>query len=181
MAVSSKMLTSLVVGSLLILPAGLSKDEPKVDLTLKSIDGRRVRLKEYRGKIVVVNFWATWCGPCNAEMPILVEKDREYGSRGVVFIAASLDDAKSRKQIPAFVERHQVRFPVWVGASGEDLDRLGMGLAVPSTAFLDRDGRIVFRVLGSLQAKELQKRLDWLINARIGPRPATLLKSVDGP
>ena len=93
-----------------------------------------------------MNFWATWCGPCNDEMPIIVDIEKEYRSRGVVFVAASLDDAKTKSKIPTFVSKYQVGFPVWYGATGDDLEKLGMGEAVPDTAFIDQEGRIVARV-----------------------------------
>src|ERR1051325_6896929 len=114
-----------------------AKDLPKAELGLKDSSGQRVRLSDLRGKLVVLNFWATWCGPCKAEMPMLVEAEKKYGSRGVVFIGASLDEPKTRSKIPEFLAAHQVAFPVWVGASGDDLDRLGMGPAGPATPVLD--------------------------------------------
>lgn len=173
------MLKSLIVGSLLLPLAGISQHTRGAELTLKSIDRQRVRLKDYRGKIVLVNFWATWCGPCNAEMPLLVKEEESYRSRGIIFIAASVDDAESRKQVPAFVSRNQVRFPVWLGANSGDLDRLGMGVAVPATAFLDQQGHIVFRVTGPTREEEVRERLDWLIGSRAGPAPAALVKHLD--
>ncbi len=157
----------------------LAKDPPKAELTLKDADGHRVRLSDYRGKVVVLNFWATWCGPCNAEMPALVELEKTYGARGVVFIGASLDDAKTKPQIPAFVSKYQVTFPIWVGATGDDLDKLAMGPAVPATAFLDPEGRIVSRIQGQFRDAEVKQRLEWLTGPRTGPAPPALVKHLD--
>ena len=170
------MLKSLIAGSLLLPLIGIAQHSGGVELALQSMDGQRVRLKDYRGKIVLVNFWATWCSPCNAEMPLLVKEEESYRSRGVIFIAASVDDAKTRKDVPAFVSRNQVRLPVWLGAKREDLERLGMGLAVPSTAFLDQMGHIVFRITGPMRAEELRERLDWLTGPQAGPPPAALVR-----
>src|SRR5260370_22429569 len=105
---------AVILSVLTLLASGASKELPKSDLTLKDLNGQRVRLRDYRGKVVVLNFWATWCGPCKAELPMLVEAAKDYASRGVVFVAASLDDEKTRQQVPAFISMHQISFPVWL-------------------------------------------------------------------
>src|SRR6266481_139736 len=76
---------AIVSATFLLAPRAFSKDPPKADLTLKDANGQRVRLSDLRGKVVVLNFWATWCVPCNEEMPMLVQAEKEYASRGVVF------------------------------------------------------------------------------------------------
>ena len=154
----------------------LSGAEKPADLTLKDAAGQKQRLRDLRGKIVVLNFWATWCGPCNAEMPILVEAAKRYAERGVVFIGASLDEAKTRDKIPAFLSQYQVTFPVWYGATGEDMDALKMGEAAPATAFLDAEGRIVARIQGQMTEEEIPERLDWLLGGQKGPAPKALIK-----
>ena len=79
------------------------------------MNGKKVRVTDLRGKIVVLNFWATWCVPCRAEMPLLVEAEKEYAPRGVVFVAVSLDDRETRPKIPDFIGEFKIGFPVWVG------------------------------------------------------------------
>jgi thiol-disulfide isomerase/thioredoxin len=152
---------------------------PKADLTLKDSEGHRVRLSDYRGKVVVLNFWATWCGPCNAEMPALVEAEKNYGTRGVVFIGASLDDAKSKSKIPEFLGKYHVTFPIWLGATADDLAKLAMGPAVPATAFFDQEGHIVSRIWGQFREEEVKERLEWLTGPRTGPAPPALVKHLD--
>jgi thiol-disulfide isomerase/thioredoxin len=149
---------------------------PKAQLSLRSIDGQQVRLSDYRGKVVVLNFWATWCAPCAAEIPMLVQAEKYYKPKGVVFIAASVDARKSKKSVPNFVNKYDVGFPVWLDATAGDLLRLGMGAAVPSTAFLDRDGRIVARVAGQMREEDLRERLDWLLGDGIAPAPPAALR-----
>ncbi len=152
---------------------------PKVriaDLTLKDLNGKRVGLQDYRGQIVVLNFWATWCAPCTQEMPRLVATEREYGSRGVAFIGASLDDWKTRKNVPKFVNEYHLSFPVWVGATGDDLVKLGMDNGLPATAFVDQHGRIVARVLGEISKEELVERLEWLVGNHATPAPPELVR-----
>jgi len=170
------MMSRTVVPFLIMSALAFPKEPPKVDLTLKDSSGAKVSLRDYRGKIVILNFWATWCVPCNEEMPMIVELQKEYSSRGVVFIAASLDDSKTKSQIPAFVSKYQITFPVWYGATGDDLDKLGMGEAVPDTVFIDQEGHIVSRVLGQMRKEELKERLDWLTGDRSAPAPKPLVR-----
>ena len=152
-----------------------SADVPRAVLVLKDDSGERVRLSDYRGKVVVLNFWATWCAPCRDEMPMLVEIEKEYRSRGVVFVGASLDDERTNRQIPDYLIRHGVKYAIWYGATPFDVDRLGLGAAVPDTAFLDQEGRIAARVLGEIRRREVKDRLDWLLGDWTGPAPEALV------
>jgi len=106
---------------------------------------------------------------------MLVQAEKYYSPKGVVFIAASVDDRKSKKSVPSFVDKYNVGFPVWLGATTRDLTRLRMGVAVPATAFLDREGRIVARVEGEMREGDLRERLDWLLGERIGSAPPAAL------
>jgi thiol-disulfide isomerase/thioredoxin len=159
--------------------AAADRSKP-ADLTLTGHEsGGRVRLRDHQGKIVVLNFWATWCVPCNSEMPLLVAAEKDYASRGVVFIGASLDDRKTAKGIPGFLAKYRIDFPVWTGATADDLAKLRMGEAVPATAFIDRDGVIVARVSGQLRDSELKERLDWLLGDRAGPAPQPFVSHLE--
>jgi thiol-disulfide isomerase/thioredoxin len=153
---------------LLATSLGFTKDA-KADLSLKDLNGKRVRLRDYAGKIVVLNFWATWCGPCREEMPRLQRAEKEFD--GVIFIGVSLDDNKTKSRIPDFVREHAIDFPIWVGATADDLDRLDMGPAVPATAFIDADGRIVARVEGEVRDEEIKERIEWLLHGESGTAP----------
>jgi thiol-disulfide isomerase/thioredoxin len=168
-----RILPAFFAGVVLVFAAGQA---PRAQLNLRSVDGQRVRLSDYRGKIVVLNFWATWCSPCAAELPMLVQAEKYYNPKGVVFIAASVDDGKSKKSVANFVNRYHVGFPVWIDATTRDLLRLGIGPAVPSTAFLDQEGRIVARLEGQMREEDLRERLDWLLGDRIRPAPPAALR-----
>src|SRR5437667_12048601 len=93
--------------------------EPLADLRLREYNGPERGLEEYRGKIVILNFWATWCEPCRDEMPLFVAANARYGESGVVVIGASADDASTHARIPAFQRQVRLRFPIGAGAKAE--------------------------------------------------------------
>jgi len=147
-----------------------TKDDPRpasgqAALVLRDLQGREQDLRDYRGSIVLVNFWATWCVPCREEMPIFVSLQKRYAERGVRFIAVSIDDPKNKEAVSRFARDLGVNFPVWVGATIQEMRRLGLGEALPATAVVDREGRIVGRILGPVDKRDLTKRIRWLLNA----------------
>jgi thiol-disulfide isomerase/thioredoxin len=166
-----------IFASTAVLVSAAGKAGP-AELNLTDLTGKKVHLKDYRGKKVVLNFWATWCVPCRDEMPMFVEIEKQWAPKGLVFIGASLDDKKSVKAIPDFIEKYKIDFPIWTGATGDDLDRLKMGEAVPDTAFLDEDGVILARVQGQIKRSELMERLEYLAGDRKGPAPQALLRNL---
>jgi hypothetical protein len=107
---------------------------------------------------------------------MLVQAEKYYNPKGAVFIAASVDDRKSKKSVANFISRYNVGFPVWMDATTGDLLRLGMGAAVPATAFLDQEGRVAARVEGQMREGDLRERLDWLLGDRSRPAPPAALR-----
>ena len=148
--------------------------EPEA-LVLESFSSGHGSLKGYRGRIVVLNFWATWCVPCREEMPIFVRARDNYQARGVEVIGASVDEAGTRDQIEPFIEEYGINFPIWLGASAKDMRRFGLGIALPATALIDRDGRVVARLVGLVEERELIERIDWLLGDRAAPPPPPLV------
>ncbi|HVG91593.1 MAG TPA: TlpA disulfide reductase family protein [Alphaproteobacteria bacterium] len=128
-------------------------------LELSDLQGGKHTLADYRGKSVVLNFWATWCVPCAAEMPLLSEMQNRYKDK-VLFIAASVDDDDVKPEIAAFIKRHKGdALTVMTGASLDSLHDFGLAPAMPGTVFIDAEGKIVDRVSGALKRPDLEQRL----------------------
>ncbi|MBI3935208.1 MAG: TlpA family protein disulfide reductase [Acidobacteria bacterium] len=161
----------LVVLSLFAFLQTSRAQDPAPDLELPDLTGQLRKLDDYRGHVVVLNFWATWCGPCAKEMPIFVETQHRYDARGVVLLAASLDAEETKSNIPAFIQKHKMDFPVMLGATVDHLDLFGMGDGLPGTVFLDADGHIFARILGEAKKKDVFARVEWLLGDRKGKNP----------
>jgi thiol-disulfide isomerase/thioredoxin len=180
-------LTSVALAALLLSPMPsvrarvvqsiVSSDE--ATLKLKDTGGHARSLIDHRGRIVVLNFWATWCKPCREEIPILVSLDSRYRERGVDFISASADDSSAQKNVAGFARRLKISFPVWVGATMEDIKRIGLGDAIPATVIIDRNGVVVGRILGPVSNADLQNRIEWLLGDRQTPAPAAVVYTMD--
>jgi len=169
------------IGAVLLgLASAWAEQDQTPAIALRDLSGGQHNTAEYRGKVVILNFWATWCAPCKQEMPLLVEAQKRYGER-IVVIGASLDDSTTQPHIPKFIRQLKINFPVWIGADPELTERLGLGPALPSTAFLDPEGRIVLRVLGQLQKRDLFPRIEWLLGDRKGSPPEPLLNNLEKP
>jgi len=136
------------------------------ELVLKDTQGAVHTLSDYRGKVVLLNFWATWCTPCKREMPIFVEADKRYRDQGLIVLAASLDDATTRMHVPRFAHAHHMTFPVLVDATVEMMKHFGLGDTVPSTVLLDEQGNIVDRIVGQAHKKALTSQIDELLTKK---------------
>jgi thiol-disulfide isomerase/thioredoxin len=122
------------------------------DFELKSLDGQNVKLSDFHGKAVLLNFWATWCGPCKIEMPWFVELQKQYGSKGLQIVGIAMDDSSSQ-DIQNFVKEMGVNYPVLLGKEAVGQAYGGVDV-LPTTFFIDRDGKIVAREFG-LQSRSL--------------------------
>ena len=171
-------LGGVVFCAVLMAPGGAAAEKP-ASLTLRDAHGTKVKLADLRGKIVVLNFWATWCGPCDAEMPMLVKSADAYSGKNVAFIGASLDEPETQKKIPEYVKKRQVEYPIWVGATDEDLKHFQLGTMVPATLFLDADGVVRARILGQMRPGEIEERVDWLLKGQQGSSPEAVVKHLD--
>ncbi|HXE92099.1 MAG TPA: TlpA disulfide reductase family protein [Terriglobales bacterium] len=123
------------------------------DFTLQSLDGRTVRLADLRGKAVVLNFWATWCGPCKIEMPWLDEFQKKYSAQGVEVIGVSMDEDRSK--VGPFIQELGVGYTILHGTE-EVGDAYGGVQFLPATFYIDREGKIVDRVFGLVSHSEIE-------------------------
>jgi len=144
--------------------------EPAPKLELHDLKGAPHKLEDFRGKPVVLNFWATWCVPCAAEMPLLSEMQTRYKGK-IVFIAASVDDDDMKPAVQAFIKKHKGgALTVMMGAELESLHVFGLPDAMPGTVFIDGEGSIVGRLSGAMKRNQLEDRLKKLAGE---PAPAT--------
>jgi len=120
------------------------------DFSLKSLpDGRQVQLSALRGKAVLINFWATYCGPCKEEMPFLVDLQKRYGPEGLQILGVTMDDA-DEKAIIEFTRKMGVNYPILQGTD-KMADSYGGINGLPTTFFVGRSGKVVKELLGSAE------------------------------
>src|SRR5258708_6614852 len=151
---------------IILLYLGSTSGQPGPNLTLKDAAGNAHSLSDYRGKIVVLNFWATWCVPCKDEMPIFAEAYKRYNQRGIVILAASLDDDKTRKYVPKFVRSYKMDFPVLMDATSATMQQIGLGDSLPSTVFFDDKGNEVGKIIGQARKKDVLDRIEQMLARR---------------
>jgi thiol-disulfide isomerase/thioredoxin len=163
---------TIKVDALTVLAEPIAATEPVVnvigteaDLTLKDLFGVEQRLSAYRGRIVVLNFWATYCVPCRKEMPDLAAVQNQYAALGVQVVGAAADTAEDKQKVMQFIKETKLNFPVWLGATAEDMQRFGLGSALPGTVLIGRDGKIVVTFKGIIKLADLKKQLDVLFAA----------------
>ncbi len=140
-----------------VAPAAAS---PAPDFALKDIAGNEVRLSGYKGKVVVLNFWATWCGPCNLETPWLVELREQYHEKGFEIIGVSVDslDEYDPAEVSAFIKEHKVNYPI-VMATKEMVNTFGPVTGLPTTLVIDRQGKIRHRHRGLISFDDFKEKV----------------------
>ena len=133
-------------------PAGAAKiGDMAPNFTLKADTGKNLRLSEYRGEVVMINFWATWCGPCRQEMPVLNDLYQRYRSAGFILLGVNIDD-RSESAI-RMARRLAVRYPIVFDAE-KVVSRLYDINAMPTTVMVDRDGKVRYLHRGYLPGSE---------------------------
>lgn len=133
--------------------------QPLPKLDLQDLQGGHHKLEDYKGKVIVLNFWATYCVPCVVELPLLNEMQRKYKDK-IIVVAASIDDELDRDKLQPFLHKHNADdLTLLIGASFETLEDFGLGQVLPGTIFIDAEGKIVGKVEGALKRDDLEHRL----------------------
>ncbi len=142
----------------------LKQSSPAPDFSLESLDGKTTRLSDFRGKAVLLNFWATWCGPCKIEMPWFVDFQKQYGSQGLQIVGVAMDDA-SKEDIGKFAKDMGVNYPILIGKEAVG-DQYGGVPALPETFLIARDGKIVDKIIGLRGKAEIEDAIKEALNTR---------------
>ena len=122
------------------------KDKKKAPaFSLVDLSGKKVELKQYKGKVVFLNFWATWCGPCKEEMPSMEALYRQFKEKGFVFLTISVD-YEGLKPVKEFIEKHRYTFPVLLDPKCDTLDPFEVK-SIPTTIIIDKNGRMRAKVV----------------------------------
>ena len=128
---------------------------------LKDLDGRIVRLRDYRGKVVLINFWATWCPPCRAEMPDLIRLQREHAKQGLQIIGITYPPER-KARVRRFARSLKVNYPIVLGTR-EIKARFSSEEALPLTVVINRDGKVTDIISGILLREEFDEKIKPLL------------------
>jgi peroxiredoxin len=132
---------------------------------LKTQDGRKVSLAEYKGKAVLINFWATWCVPCKLEMPWFVDLHKQYGEQGFEILGVDEDEAKDRSQIGKFAKKIGVNYPILIGDDAVSKAYGGVEV-LPTSFYVGRDGKVVEEAAGLISRDEIEANIKKALAAK---------------
>jgi len=134
---------------------------PAPDFSLRDLDGREVSLSQMRGKVVILNFWATWCPPCRQEIPDFVDLQKQYGAQGLQIVGVSMDQ-EGASVVRPFVQQNHINYTMLV--DGQKIAGLYGGIqGIPTTFILDRQGRIAKKAVGFTSRSVFEKLVTGLL------------------
>ena len=148
--------------------AGKLQGQPAPDFSLASLDGKTLKLSDYHGKAVLLNFWATWCEPCKIEMPWFVELQKKYEAQGFTVLGVAMDDA-SPSDIADFAKKMGVNYPIVIGKEAVG-DQYGGIPYLPSTFYIGRDGKVVDRVFGLVSRSEIESNIQKAMGSQVAQK-----------
>ncbi len=160
-----KGVVSVAAGNSAGKPNAAAKPAPEV--TLKDLEGKDLSLSQYKGKVVLVNFWATWCEPCQVEIPWLIEIQQKYAAKGFTVLGIAMDEegAKvvtpwvSKERFDVNGAKSQMNYPIVIGNDAA-ADKFGGLLGYPTSVLITRDGKIVKRITGIISSEEISKSIE---------------------
>ncbi len=133
-----------------------------LNFTMPDLDGKDVTLSSFKGKVILLNFWATWCGPCKAEIPGFVELQDQYGKDGLVVVGYSVDDDAPKAK--AYADQFKMNYPILLGLGREDVqDAYGPIWGIPASFIISRDGRVCQKHLGIAPKAVFEKEIKALL------------------
>lgn len=168
-AIERKKRNVIRVDALRVLAPSLAEQEAakivgnEVELKLRDLSGIEQSLAGLKGRLVILNFWATYCIPCRVEMPDLAAIQNDYAALGVQVVGASADEAQDRAKVLQFIKETKINFPVWMGATTGDMMRFGLGGALPGTVIIGKDGRVAKVISGVVNQADLRKQIDAVV------------------
>jgi thiol-disulfide isomerase/thioredoxin len=139
-------------------------------VTFKDLQGNAVPLAQFKGKVVLVNFWATWCEPCRIEIPSLIEFQQKYAARGFTILGVAMDD-EGASVVQPFVEKPQwdvdgkkvaMNYPIMLG-NDDVAAKFGGLLGIPTSVLISRDGKVVKRIIGLISTDSLEREIQSLL------------------
>jgi thiol-disulfide isomerase/thioredoxin len=141
--------------------------KPEPELTLKDLDGKDLSLAQFKGKVVLVNFWATWCEPCQVEIPWLIEMQQKYAARGFTVLGIAMDEEGASVVTPWVHQerfdvngsKSQMNYPIVIGDDAA-ADKFGGLLGYPTSVLISRNGKIVKRITGIISYAEISKSIE---------------------
>ena len=125
---------------------------PAPNFKLPNLEGKTVSLSDLRGKPVMLNFWATWCPPCRAEMPHIQQVYEEWSDNGLVVLAINLGESSSK--VKEFVQSYGLSFPVLLDTKRDIAEKYNIRGLIPTTFFIDKNGIIQVKIIGAFPSKE---------------------------
>jgi thiol-disulfide isomerase/thioredoxin len=140
---------------------GAAQSPQQPDLNLKDLSGRNLRLADYKGKVLLVNFWATWCIPCRSEIPDLVKWQRQYRAQGLQIIGITYPP-QTGSEVRRYVKKVKVNYPVAIGTKATKA-RFTTSETLPITVVIDRDGNVCDVVEGIMYPDEFEQKVKSLL------------------
>ena len=134
-----------------------------LNFTLKDMNGKDVNLAAYKGKVILLDFWVTWCGPCKIEIPWFIEFQSKYQSQGLAVLGLSVDDPVSK--LKPYAQQMKMTYPVLVGDGRDDLKEKAYGplWGLPTTFLIGRDGRLCKKHIGMASKEQFEREIKGLL------------------